>query len=75
MAKHTPKSKYEKRDKVSLQNFAQYRINGMIANLHRIYYERRKDDPALLTKIGCAIDCLTELKTVLKEHNNDDASK
>ena len=70
MAKHTPKSKYEKRDKVSLQNFAIYRLNGMIANLHRIYYERRKDDPALLTKIGCAIDCLTELKTILKEHNN-----
>ena len=65
-----PKSKYEKRDKVSLQNFAQYRINGMIANLQRLYYERRKDDPALLAKIGCAIDCLTELKTVLKEHNN-----
>ena len=70
MAKYTSKAKYEKRDRTSLQNFAQYRINGMIANLHRIYYERRKDDPALLAKIGCAIDCLTELKIVLKEHNN-----
>lgn len=75
MAKYTSKAKYEKRDRTSLQNFAIYRLNGMIANLHRIYYERRKDDPALLTKIGCAIDCLTELKTVLKEHNDDDASK
>lgn len=52
------------------KNFDQYCLAGMISNLHRIYYERRKDDPALLTKIGCAIDCLTELKTVLKEHNN-----
>ena len=63
-----------KRRKAYMRNFAQYRINGMIANLHRIYYERRKDDPALLAKIGCAVDCLTELKTVLKEPN-DDASK
>lgn len=70
MPPYKSKPKHEKRDRVSLQNFAIYRLNGMIANLHRIYYERRKDDPALLTKIGCAIDCLTELKTVLKEHNN-----
>ena len=68
--KSKPKAKYEKRDRVSLQNFAIFRINGMIANLHRIYYERRKDDALLLSKIGCAIDCLTDLKNLLKERNH-----
>ena len=52
------------------KNFDQYCIAGMIANLHRIYYERRKDDALLLSKIGCAIDCLTELKNLLKERNH-----
>ena len=54
--------------------FEQYRLNGMIANLHTIYYDRRKGSPSVLTQIGLTIDCLEALKIVLKEHN-DDASK
>ena len=60
----------KRQKKARMQNFAIFRINGMIANLHRVYYERRKDDALLLSKIGCAIDCLTELKNLLKERNH-----
>ena len=59
------------RKKKSLNpGFEQYRLNGMIANLHTIYYARRNGSPNVLTQIGLTIDCLESLKTVLKEHND-----
>ena len=48
------------------KNFDQYCLAGMISNLHRIYYERRKQSDETLTKLGLAIDTLEELRLQLK---------
>lgn len=48
------------------KNFDQYCLAGMVANLHRIYYERRKQSDETLNEIGLAIDTLEHLRTQLK---------
>lgn len=58
------------RRKMCLQNFTQYRLNGMIGSLHTIYYERRNESPMLQNAIGVVIDALEQLKNTFKEHDN-----
>jgi hypothetical protein len=58
------------RRKTCLQNFTQYRLNGMIGSLHTIYYERRNESPMLQSAIGVVIDALEQLKNTFKEHDN-----
>ena len=62
------------REKTSRQNFAIYRLNGMIASLHRLYYEHRSYDQNLLNQISLALDSLIELKTTLKDRYNAESS-
>ena len=54
-----------------LKNFTQYRLNGMIGGLSRIYYERRRESSDLLNQIGLCLDCLNELKEKFKELDYD----
>lgn len=58
-----------KRRNAQIKNFTQYRLNGMIGGLHAIYYERRKEDPELLSKIGLCVDVLTDLKNKFREYD------
>ena len=58
-----------KRRNAQIKNFTQYRLNGMIGGLHAIYYERRKEDPELLSKIGLCVDALTDLKNKFREYD------
>lgn len=60
-----------KRRNAQIKNFTQYRLNGMIGGLHAIYYERRKEDPELLSQIGLCLDCLNDLKEKFKELDYD----
>ena len=60
-----------KRAEARLKNFTQYRFNGMIGGLSRIYYERRRESSDLLNQIGLCLDCLNELKEKFKELDYD----
>lgn len=54
----------------STQNFDIYRINGMIQNLNTIYHDRARHgaDYLTLNQIGLCLDCLNDLKKILKEN-------
>ena len=60
-----------KHTKTQLKNFTQYRLNGMLGGLGRIYYERRRESPELLMQIGLCLDCLNDLKNKFKELDYD----
>ena len=62
----------KKSHQTCMLNFAQYRIAGMVENLHRIYHERTKKTDVAKAQIHLCIDELSKLRLLLKEH--DDAT-
>ena len=60
-----------KRRNAQIKNFTQYRLNGMLSGLGRIYCERRMESPELLNQIGLCLDCLNDLKEKFKELDYD----
>lgn len=57
--------------KARMQNFEQYLLSGMVANLHNIRYYRRQSDEVVLRQIGLAVDVLNDLRTMLKESDDE----
>lgn len=52
------------------RNFEQYRLKGMIAQLHAMYYDHRHGSHELLNNIGIAIDQLTALCPLIREDSD-----
>ena len=63
-----------KRETAQMRNFQQYILAGMIANLHNMYYNNSRTDVTgdpTLRQIGLCVDCLSDLRVMLKEAHND----